>query len=113
MTAHKMIREPLPARRRAELVTLEVNGSPFYEVGIGRYDDGRLAEVFISCVRPTSESAEVARDAAVLISIALQFGVPVETMQGAITRVSDGSAASIIGRVLDLLDGRKPPAQDR
>ncbi len=53
MTAHEMIREPLPARRRAELVTLEVNGSPFYEVGIGRYDDGRLAEVFISCVRPT------------------------------------------------------------
>ena len=70
-----------------------------------RYPDGRLAEVFVSFEDEfsTSEAAAVARDASVLVSIALQHGVPVEPMRAAITRLDDETPASIVGQILDEL----------
>lgn len=74
-----------------------------YTLGVGRYEDGRLAEVFIDCSKVASESAHDARDAAVCLSIALQHGVPVDAIRAAVTREEDGSPSGIIGYVLDLL----------
>lgn len=93
-------RERLPNCRLNEAFEFEHEGLR-YHMSIGRYDDGRPAEIFVSCAKNTSASEFMARDAAVLISIALQYGAPVEVMRGAITRLDDNRPASLTGRVLD------------
>ena len=45
----------------------------------------------------------IARDGAVLLSLALQYGVPLETIKHAITRDGQGQPQSIIGAVVDRL----------
>lgn len=94
------MRRILPTRRECESIRL---AGWHYTVSIGHFEDGAPAELFISSDMPTSETADIARDGSVLISIALQCGVPAELMRCAITRLSNGSAASVIGQALDLL----------
>jgi len=97
-----MPRKVLPTRRRCEHLSMAY-GRGKYTVSIGRYTDGIPAEVFVSSTRPSSEIANIARDASILMSIALQYSVPLRVMRNAITRLSDNNAASIIGAVLDLI----------
>jgi hypothetical protein len=96
------MRRRLPNRRETESYLLPGGD---YTVSVGRYEDGAAAEVFISSRKPTSDGAAHARDGAVLISLALQHGVPLEDLRGAITRLHDGSAATVIGAALDLIAG--------
>jgi hypothetical protein len=73
-----------------------------FKVSIGFWPDRREpAEVFITGAKAGSEFEAVARDGAVLLSIALQYGVPLFAVQSAITRNQDGSPATIIGAVVD------------
>lgn len=74
-----------------------------YVLGVGRFDDGAIAEIFIDCSKVTSESANDARDAAVCLSIAMQCGTPIDAIRAAVTREENGSPSGIIGHVLDLL----------
>jgi hypothetical protein len=101
------IREILPARRACETFELR-HGNQQFNVTIGRYPDGRPAEVFINGPKVGSELEVVARDAAVLISIALQSRVPLGIMRHAITREANGDASTIIGQVIDLLASQEP-----
>jgi len=55
----------------------------------------------------------IARDAAVLLSIAIQHHVPLDILRHAITREQDGSASSIIGKVVDELSGRAVSANQQ
>ena len=51
----------------------------------------------------------IARDAAVLLSLALQHGTSIESIKHAVTRDSSGAAASILGAIVDAIadgDGR-------
>lgn len=99
-----MKRAVLPTRRTSETFNLAFRRRP-YIVGFNRYHDGRLAEVFIDCVKASSDAADDARDIAVLISIAVQHGVPEETIRTALTRLEDGSPAGLGGQVMDELKG--------
>jgi len=100
-----MTRERLPDRRAHELIDLE-HGGFRYVAGIGRFPDGRLAEVFINTPGKAGTGVEaIARDAAIVASLALQHGVAVETIRHAITRSSNGAAAGVVGALLDLLEG--------
>jgi len=74
-----------------------------YKVGFGRVDDGPVQEVFINCGRSGAQAETLARDSAVLLSLALQHGVPVETIKKAITRNGDGTPTGPIGAIIDLL----------
>jgi hypothetical protein len=47
----------------------------------------------------------IARDAAVTVSIALQFGAGLETIRQALTKDHDGGPATLLGAALDKLDG--------
>jgi hypothetical protein len=95
-------REPLPQRRAAE--TFEVtHGTQTVIVTTGHYADGTLGEVFVSAPKVGSAMEAIARDAAVLLSIAIQHRVPLDTLRHAVTREQDGSASTIIGAVLDRL----------
>lgn len=99
-----MTRQTLRNRRLHELLDFEHAGI-FYTAGIGHFDDGRVAEIFIDCTKHTSTAAALARDTAVILSLALQHGVPIETMRAAVTRLQDGAPAGIVGCLLDLLTG--------
>ena len=44
-----------------------------------------------------------ARDGAVVLSLALQHGTPIETIRHAVTRDKSGEGASILGAIVDAL----------
>ena len=103
------LRRQLPQRRSHELVDFEHTGHR-YTAGLGFFETGGLAEIFINVPGRSGSAIEaVARDAAILTSICLQYGASVETIRHALTRDSDGSAGGPLGVVLDLL----APAPDR
>jgi hypothetical protein len=95
-------RERLPNRRPTENRTIQHQAFTFV-ASIGRHSDGRLAEIFISSRKSGSDMAAAARDASIVVSIALQHGVSPEVIRHALGRNSDGSAASPLGVVLDQL----------
>jgi ribonucleoside-diphosphate reductase alpha chain len=94
-----MIRRPLPQRRGAETFEMRFWNRPF-TVTVGFYPDGRPGEVFIGC-KSGNDIESIARDAGVLLSLALQHGVPPETIRHAVTRGTLEEPASILGAVVD------------
>ena len=102
-----MTRRALPNRRPTVSFTFS-HGGQDYHVGLGRYDDGSMGDAFLTPLGNAGKGSAIealARDAAILISLGVQFGVPVETMRRAITRDGDGAAATLIGAALDALEG--------
>jgi hypothetical protein len=96
----------LTNRRLAETFNFRCNDLP-YTCTVGRFADGRLAEIFLSNSKAGSHSDAAARDSAVVCSIALQYGVPAETIRRALLRDPRGVASSPLGAALDLLAERE------
>jgi hypothetical protein len=96
------VRLILPQRRRAETFTVVHWNQPF-AVTVGFYDDGTPGEVFVDARKSGGDVEAIARDAAVVISLALQHGVRLEAIGHAITRNGNGLPASILGAVIDAL----------
>lgn len=99
-------RQPLPMRRPSQTFELRHGAkAAVFHVTLGYYDRecARLGEVFISGSKSGTEVEANVRDGAVLVSIALQYGVPLDVMRHAITREANGAASTIIGAVLDRL----------
>jgi hypothetical protein len=97
-------RERLPNRRQHEIIDFELDGFS-YRASVARYADGRLAELFLDAGKIGSAASTAARDGAIAVSIALQYGAPVETLRHAMTKLRDGSSAGPIGRALDIVAG--------
>jgi hypothetical protein len=97
-------RTRLPNRRLAETFEVEV-GTLRYVVSIGRFADGGLAELFITNGKAGSDSDANARDAAIITSIALQYGVPLEVIRHALLRDPRGHASTPLGAALDIIAG--------
>jgi hypothetical protein len=98
-----MLRRQLPQRRPHELLDFDHAGHR-YTAGLGFFETGGLAEIFINIPGRSGSAIEaMARDAAILTSICLQHGASTETIRHALTRNSDGSASGPLGVVLDLL----------
>lgn len=109
-------REKMPDRRAGD--TLEVdhflpdgNLMPLVLM-IGRYADGRIGEVFIEFEFPRQKTAQTAlgHDVATLISIALQYGAPLQVLRDAMGRSPVNTMGNmverphtLIGTVLDAL----------
>jgi hypothetical protein len=55
--------------------------------------------------KPGSPIEAIARDAAVTVSIALQFGADLETIKQALTKDHDGGPATPLGAALDAIAG--------
>jgi hypothetical protein len=114
-----MTRTVLPQRRFNETFDLRhktETGDVAYVVTVGFAEAAppflTPAEVFINGPKAGSGVEAVARDGAVLLSIALQYGVPLAVVQGSITRDGNGAPSSAIGAVVDLLMTRKPEAEE-
>jgi hypothetical protein len=95
----------LPQRRRCETFELKHGDqNAVYMITVGFYEDGRIGEVFINGAKSGSGMEGVTHDGAILLSLALQYGVPLDTIRHAIGRNLDGSAATIIGAVIDRIE---------
>src|SRR4249920_1884760 len=98
-------RRVLPQRRLAEtfIVNHGNQNTPFV-VTVGYHDNGvEIGEVFIAGSKSGSDFDAVARDGAILLSLAMQHGVPLDTIRHAVTREEDGRPSTIIGAVIDRL----------
>ena len=95
-------RRVLPQRRAAETFELEFGGQARrFSVTTGYYDDGTFGEVFITGGKSGEQVEAIARDGAVLLSLALQYGAPLETIAGALTRDPQGAPSTVVGAVVD------------
>ena len=92
----------LPNRHASESSAFIWNGVDFTAT-VSRFTDGRLAETFLSKIGSVADAT--ARDSAVVCSLALQHGVPVETIQHALLRDGQGVASSPLECALDLIAG--------
>jgi hypothetical protein len=95
-------RERLPNRRHAHTFDFE-HAVLKYTATVGRFADGRLAEIFVQNHKSNSAVDVNARDGAIVVSLALQHGTPLETIRRALCRDPRGNVGGVIGRALDLL----------
>ena len=97
-------RRRLPDRRRSETFSFVNPGDNLHYVASASYfADGRLAEIFVTNHRGGSHADHAAKDSAILASIALQFGAPLEVLRGAVLRDDKGRPVTAIGAALDVL----------
>ncbi len=95
-------RERLPHRRAAINTSFERDGARF-EMTAGFYSDMRPGEIFLSADRANSLLDFLMSDAAILASIALQYGATLDELRHAMKRNSQGEPSSPIGTALDRL----------
>ena len=99
-------RRRLPNRRPAVTRDLAI-GNMLLTVTIGFDETGQPAEIFLSGAKDGSGMAAILDDASVVISVALQHGIPPASLAKSISRAPDAqgriSAASAIGAALDLI----------
>jgi hypothetical protein len=82
-------RRCLANRRFSETFNVEAQGMRFTAT-VSRFEDGALAEIFLSNHRAGSDADANACDAAIVASLALQHGVPLEVIRKALTRNGRG-----------------------
>ena len=100
-----MTRQRLSDRRASESFTFELNGLRFTAT-VSRFPDGRIGELFLNNHKFGNQSDTNARDAAILLSFALQHGADLETIRRALCRDSQGRALGPIAEALDIVAGR-------
>jgi hypothetical protein len=98
------VRERLPNRRESQQLAFVCNDLR-YIATISFFPDGRLAEIFLGNAKAGSHSDSAAKDSAVVCSIALQYGVPVDVIRHALLRDSHGVASSPLAAALDVVAG--------
>ena len=103
MTGAQPGRKQLPYRREHTLVSFTTSDGFTYTAGLGYFDDGHLAEIFLNAEKIGTAIEATARDIAVVASLALQHGVLPETIRHALTRNGNGEASGPLGRLLDML----------
>jgi hypothetical protein len=93
-------RRRLPNRRQSQTFDLEAQGLSFTAT-VSRFPDGSLAEIFLQNHKAGSMAGINAQDAAIVCSIALQFGADLETIRRALCRDARGRATGPLGAALD------------
>jgi hypothetical protein len=102
-----MSRARLPDRRSSENLTFEVHGLRFTAT-VSRFPGSdRIAEVFHNNHKAGNQADTNARDAAILLSFALQHGADIEAIRRALCRDSNGRALGPVGAALDLLSAEE------
>jgi hypothetical protein len=91
-----MTRERLPNRRPHQVAEIEYAGFKL-TLGVGRYSDGRLGEVFIDTHKGGTAIDTILRDSAILVSFALQAGIDATTIRAALA--PNGPLASVLDMI--------------
>lgn len=95
-------RERLFNRRASTTFNFEVT-SLRYTASLSCFPNGRVAKIFLSNTKPSSQSDANARDAAVAASLALQHGCPLETLRRAVVRDENGKASTPLNAAIELI----------
>lgn len=93
-------RTELPNPRLNETQEFERDGVHI-TVTVGFYKNGEVGEIFLNADRADSMLDVLMSDAAILASLALQYGAPLRQLAHAIKRDKFGIASSPIGAALD------------
>ncbi|MGO9849194.1 MAG: hypothetical protein ACLPKT_22110 [Methylocella sp.] len=96
------LRERLPNRRASVSFTFEVEGLRFTAT-VSRFADGRIGELFLNNHKADNQADTNARDAAIVLSFALQHGADIDVIRRALCRDSQGRALGPLAAALDLL----------
>jgi len=98
-------RKRLENRRFAETFNFTVDGQR-YIATIGRFPDtNEMAEVFINSSMKLGSTADInAVDGAFAVSLALQYGCPLEVLRAGMKRNADGTPQGPLGAVLDVMN---------
>jgi hypothetical protein len=102
-------RRRLPNRRWSESFDIESQGL-WFTATVSRFDDGGVAEIFLQNHKAGSMAGINAQDAAVVCSIALQYGVPLEIIRRALMRNANGQASGPLAEALDQISERGEPS---
>lgn len=102
-------RHRLPNRRESTIEELYFNGER-YHISYSIHG-GEIREVFVSGPRAGTDLYAICCTAATVISIALQYGVPLKVMRDASLRDKQGNPTEIIGALLDVLCEVRPEAE--
>jgi hypothetical protein len=97
-------RERLRDRRAHTLFDFEAMGMKF-TASASRYDDGRLTELFVGNHKAGSAIGTLVRDAAIILSFALQHDADIDAIRHALCRDSQGSPLGPLGVALDIIAG--------
>ena len=93
------MRNRLPNRRGAYVVSFDHDGRR-WTASFGHFDDGSLAELFLDAPKE-SAIGETARESALLASLALQYGAPLDVLRHAL----DGRDVGPLAAALALAEG--------
>ncbi len=96
-----MNRHRLANRHQSENFNFECNNL-HYTATVSRID-GEVVELFLNNHLVNSDADVNARDAAVIFSIARQYGVPIDVMRDALMRDMNGRASGPLGRAIDIV----------
>ena len=99
-----MERQRLPNRRASENFNFTCAGL-LYTATVSHQEE-KVVEIFLNNHKINSHADVSARDAAVVCSIALQYGVPVDVIADALMRDTAGHANGPLGTALDIIRGR-------
>jgi hypothetical protein len=97
-----MTRDRLPNRRACLTFDITSQGLKF-TCTASWFDNGTPAEVFLQNHRAGSMAGVNAQDAAVVASIALQYGVPLDVIRHALMRDPQGRPSGPLAAALDRL----------
>ncbi len=100
-----MTRLKLSNRREAERLEFVFGGNRFLAT-IGLTPGGDIGEVFLTTSKPGSALEAMARDLAIVTSIALQHGATIDELRHSLTRLNGFAAAGPLGELLDHLAER-------
>lgn len=87
-------REKLPDRRRSVTQRVRVNGQTVHFT-VGLYPDGRPGEVFIDVAKDGTAARSWAGATAKLMSLMLQYGVPLHELAGALIGSGEGAFGQV------------------
>jgi len=95
-------RRELPKTRNSKTFEFTVADVKGYFT-VGEYDDGTPGEIFMRVSKQGSTLAGIMDALAISVSHGLQYGVPLTTLSGALTRDEAGRADGPLGLLLDEL----------
>jgi hypothetical protein len=93
-------RHTLPNRRESYIIDFEHRNMPF-TVGYSFFkESGNLAEIFVQPRLPSSDLHDELGSASTILSISLQYDVPLSTIRSGLPKHANNRPCCIIGKAL-------------
>lgn len=96
-------RTRFPNARVGDAFVFDHDGLSYHAV-INRFEDGTPGEIFIDAGRVGSTAHTLGKEAAVLFSLARQYGAPMEIIRAALPHLADDSPAGPMDLALSLAE---------